>query len=81
MMDDIKAAADELLRGPQGAALRSLADSDEAKRLGQLLPGDEAEAALRSGDTEQMRRLFEKLLSTGEGRALAEKFAGLGGKP
>ena len=81
MMDDLQDLERRLLNGPQGEALRSLADSDEARRLGEKLSPAEAEAALRSGDEARMRALLQKLLSTGDGRALAEKLAGLGKNP
>ncbi len=73
-------ALEKILSGKNGEALRALAESDEAARLGQTLPGAEAEAAVRSGDKAAMRAVLCKLLSTGVGRALSEKIAKLGGK-
>lgn len=80
IVEDIKALEQKLLGGENAAALRALADTEEARRLGRVIDSREAEQALRSGDSAQMRTLLQKLLATGEGRTLAEKLAGLGGK-
>ncbi len=77
MMDD---ALEKMLKGKNGEALRALSESEEARRLGASLPEGAAEAAVRSGDAEAMRAVLQKLLSTDEGRALAEKITKLGGK-
>ena len=77
-MDDLETLEQKLFSGQNGAALRALAESDEARRLGQSLDA-EAEQAVRSGDSEKMRALLTRLLATGEGRALADKLSKLGG--
>lgn len=78
IVEDLEALEQKLLGGKDGAALRALADSDEARRLGQKLNAVQAEKALRSGDGAQLRALLGSLLATGEGRALAEKLKALG---
>ena len=79
-MEDLEALERRLLDGENGAALRSLAESEEAKRLAQKLSAARAEQAIRSGDSAALRSLLESVLSTDEGRALAAKLAGPGGK-
>lgn len=79
-MDDLEALEQKLFGGKNGEALRSLSETEEAKRLGRKLSASQAEQAVRSGDAAQMRALLQTLLSTDEGKALAEKLAGLGGK-
>ena len=79
-MDDLEALEQKLFGGENGEALRSLSETEEAKRLGRKLSASQAEQAVRSGDIAQMRALLQTLLSTDEGKALAEKLAGLGGK-
>ena len=74
-MDDLE---QKLFSGARGEALRALAASEEARRLGGALDA-EAEAAVRSGDSGRMRALLARLLDTEEGRTLAAKLAGLGG--
>ncbi len=78
-MDDWEALEQTLFGGENGEALRALADSEDARRLGKTLSAAEVGQALRSGDSEQMRSLLETILSTGEGKALAERIAKLGG--
>jgi len=80
-MDDLEALGKELLSGKNGEALRALAQSGEARRLGERLDRTAAEAALRSGDAGQLRSLLEGILSTGEGQALARALEQLDSKP
>ena len=79
-MEDLEALEQRLLSGENGAALRSLAGSEEAKRLARKLSAARAGEAVRSGDGAALRALLETVLSTDEGKALAAKLAGLGGK-
>lgn len=78
-MDDLEALARELLSGENGQALRSLAETGEARRLGERLDRAAAEEALRSGDAGKMKALLESILSDGDGRALARALSGLDG--
>ena len=54
IVEDIKALEQKLLGGENAAALRALADTEEARRLGRVIDSREAEQALRSGDSAQM---------------------------
>ena len=80
-MDDLEALKTALLTGKNGEALRALAQSGEARRLGRRLDRAAAEEALRSGDGEKLRALVEGILSTGDGRALAAAAAALDEMP
>ena len=80
-MDDLEAPGRQLLAGKNGEALRSLANSGQARRLGQRLDRSAAEAALRAGDGEALRALLEGVLSTPDGRALAEALSALDQTP
>ena len=71
MMDMEKLGA-ELLSGRQGGAIRDMANSPEAKKLGA------AKRAVRSGDAAQLKALLTQILSTNEGKALAEKLSRFG---
>ena len=70
MMDMEKLGA-ELLSGRQGGA----ANSPEAKKLGAVIDPAAAERAVRSGDAAQLKALLTQILSTNEGKALAEKLS------
>ena len=80
-MDDLEALEKELFSGKKGEALRSLAQSGEARRLGQRLDRAAAEEALRSGDGEKMKSLLESILATGDGQALARALSELDKAP
>ena len=74
MMDMEKLGA-ELLSGRQGGAIRDMANSPEAKKLGTAIDPAAAERAVRSGDAAQLKARLTQILSTNEGKALAEKLS------
>jgi len=80
-MEDLQQLGARLLQGKNGEALRALADSPEAKRLGAALDGAETAAALRAGDEEALAALLRGVLATAEGKALAEKLSALDKQP
>ena len=77
-MQDLEKLGRELFSGPQGEALRSAAASPEGRALENKLDPAAVEKAARSGDPEQMRELLRTVLSTEEGRRLAEQLSNLG---
>ena len=79
-MEDLEALGKALLSGKNGDALRALAGSPEAQRLGKQMDSAAAEKIIRSGDGAQMRALLQQLLATPEGRSLAKKLSDMGGK-
>ena len=58
--------------------LFSLASDPEIRRLGEGAGGETLARAARSGDAAALRAAAEGLLSTREGRALAERLSALG---
>ena len=80
-MNDPEGLGSRLPEGIDEAALRSLADSPEARRLGAVVDGEAAAQALRRGDAEALKALAGALLSTPEGRALAERLSARGERP
>ena len=80
-MNDPEGLGSRLPEGIDEAVLRSLADLPEARRLGTVVDGEAAAQALRRGDAEALKALAGALLSTPEGRALAEKLSALGERP
>lgn len=75
-MQDIKA----LLEGEDGKKLRALADTPQARELGGLIDPAEAERAARAGDVEALRGMMARILSTEQGRKLAQDISGAMGK-
>lgn len=65
----------ELKSGPKGQKLAALADSDEGRRLSAMLDPSEVERAAKQGDTQALRSILAQVLSTPDGRALAEKLS------
>ena len=54
-------------------AMRSVTQSAEAKKLMQSVDAAAVEQAAKSGDTAALKSALAKVLSTPEGKALAEK--------
>ena len=65
----------ELKSGPNGQRLSALADSDEGRRLSAMLDPNEVERAAKQGDTQALQSILRRVLSTPDGRALAEKLS------
>ncbi len=71
-MQNFEELGRELDRRGKTEKLKALADSSEMQKLGQMLDASEVERAARSGDSQALRSLLGSLLSTREGRKLAE---------
>lgn len=52
--------------------IKQIAQSDEGQRLSQMVDVKAIEAAAKSGDNQALRSLLGQILSTEEGRRLAE---------
>ena len=71
-MNDLEKLSKELGRGEKGAALRALGSSAEGTALESAVDGAALEKALRSGDSAALKRMLGELLSTPEGKKLAD---------
>lgn len=63
----------ELERQGKTERIKALAESDDGQKLSRMLDTRAVEDAARSGDGEALRRLLGQVLSTDEGKRLAEK--------
>lgn len=71
-MQDLKKVAEELRRNGKTEDLRSLADSADGRKLGQMIDGAVVENAVRTGDSAALQQILKGVLSTAEGKRLAE---------
>ncbi len=71
-MNDLERIAKELEGGEKGAALRRLGSSPEGKTLEGMIDGAELEKAFQRGDAAALQKMLGTLLSTPEGRRLAD---------
>lgn len=76
-MQDLEKLAQELRRRGKTEGIRALATSEDGQKLGSMIDGEEAERALRSGDSAALQQLLRGVLGTDEGRRLAEKLRSL----
>ena len=75
-MDDLETAAGRLMKGPEGARLRKLAESQEGQRLNSSAEAAAVAEAARRGDAAALRAAMSRLLATPEGRKLARRLTG-----
>ena len=71
-MQNFEQLGKELERRGKTDEMKRLAESEEGKRLAGMIDPSRIEQAARSGDTETLRRMLSTVLSTREGKRLAE---------
>lgn len=72
-MKELERLGEELKKSGRSDRLRELARSDEGMAIGRMVDASEVERAAKTGDTEALRGILGQILSTDEGRRLAEK--------
>lgn len=71
-MQNFEKIGQELERMGKTQEIKRLADSEEGRRIGRLVDGQAIEAAARSGDSAALKALLAQVLSTEDGKKLAE---------
>lgn len=71
-MKDIEKLGEELRKSGRSDALMKLAQSPDGKAVSRLVDADDLGRAAKSGDTDALRDILRGVLSTDEGRRLAE---------
>ena len=71
-MQDLESMARALQREGKTARIRALADSDDGRRLGQMIDAGAVEKALKGGDSAALQQILRGVLGTAEGQRLAE---------
>jgi len=64
---------EELQKSGKSERLKCLADTDEGKAVSRMINPTELEKAAKSGDTAALKSILSQVLSTDEGKRLAEK--------
>ena len=72
-MKDLEKLGAELNKSGKGEKLKSIADSAEGKAISRMVDSARVEQAAKSGDTAALRDILSQVLSTDEGKCLAEK--------
>lgn len=72
-MKDLERLGEELGRSGKGERLKSLADTAEGKAVSRMVDQEKLERAAKSGDTAALKDILSQVLSTDEGKRLAEK--------
>ena len=72
-MKDLEKLGAALSKSGEGEKLQSIADSAEGKAISRMVDSARVEQAAKSGDTAALRDILSQVLSTDEGKRLAEK--------
>lgn len=72
-MKDLERLGEELSRSGKGERLKSLADTAEGKAVSRMVDQEKLGQAAKSGDTAALKDILSQVLSTDEGKRLAEK--------
>lgn len=70
---DIGKYSQELLKGKNADALKKLAGGEDGKRVAAMVDLEKLEAAAQAGNTAALGTMLRQILSTPEGRRLAEQ--------
>lgn len=79
-MQELKRLQQELEKQGKAADLQAIADSPAGQRLGKMLDGKAVEQAARSGDAVALREIVQQVMSTKEGKDLANRLEKLMGR-
>ena len=72
-MQNLEKLGQELQRRGKTEEIQRLAASADGQRLGKMLDAGAVERAAKSGDSAALEKLLSSVLSTDEGRRLAEQ--------
>jgi len=72
-MMDLQGFEKKLRESGNAEKLMAAAQSAEGQRLQQMLDADKIQSAARSGDAQAIKNILSQVLSTPEGKRLAEK--------
>lgn len=71
-MKDLEKLGEELNRSGKSEKLKVLADSADGRAIGRMVDAAEVERAAKSGDMAALKGILSQVLSTDEGKRLAE---------
>ena len=71
-MKDLESISKELEKSGKSEKLKSLASSKEGEAVSRMINAAEVERAAKAGDMTALKSILSQVLSTDEGKALAE---------
>lgn len=74
-MQDIESMGKELLKGTDTKKLKAIADSENGKKISQMIDQAELQRAAKTGDSAALQRILNQVLSTNEGKQLADQLS------
>lgn len=74
-MQDFEKLGKELMGGKNAGAIKEIANSAEGQKLSKMFDAKAVEQAAKSGNTGELQKLLAQVLSTDEGKALADKLS------
>ena len=76
-MQNFEKLGQELERMGKTEKIKQLAQSEDVQRIGRMVDVNAVEKAAKSGDSEALKRMLAQVLSTDEGKKLAESVSRL----
>ena len=71
-MNSFEDVGQELMRRGKTDDIKRLAESEDGQKIGRMIDAEKLQRAARSGDSKTMHELLSAVLSTDEGKRLAE---------
>ena len=71
-MNDLEKLGEQLSKSGKSDKLKSLADSDDGKAVSRMVDSEAVQKAAKSGDMAALQNILRGVLSTDEGKRLAE---------
>lgn len=72
-MLDIESMGKHFLSEEKTRRIKEIADSPEGKKIAEMFDADQVKKAAEGGDSSTLQKMLSQLLSTDEGRKLAEQ--------
>ncbi len=74
-MNNFDKMSKDILKGGKAGKLDNVINSDEGKKIGNMVDGNALKKAVATGDNDTINRILNQVLSTDEGKALAKKIS------
>ena len=71
-MNDLEKLGEQLGKSGKSDKLKSIADSDAGRAVGRMVDAEAVQKAAKSGDMAALQNILRGVLSTDEGKRLAE---------
>ncbi len=79
-MNDFEKMKKDVLKGGKAGELKKAVNSAEGQKIGKMVDGNALKKAVAEGDMDTVNKIMSQVLSTNEGKALAQRISDSFGK-